>query len=152
MMNVQVQNGKAVRVATNNELKAELGDTWYRDRSWQSRNDWHKLGYDHVVELAQQLTESTGKLYLGVDSGPGVSPRYDIVEAPKVGDLVSYGFNGDCYPCGKIVKISPSHQVTACDDDGREFKFYRRRMTGSWLYNKTWHLVMGHVSTQNPSF
>jgi hypothetical protein len=30
--------------------------------------------------------------------------------------------------------------------------FYRKRLTGTWLYDKTWALVNGHHYTQNPEF
>lgn len=110
---------------------------------------WDYTGFDHVQRLAQELTEETGKLFLGVDSGESVSPRYDVVEAPKVGEAVSYAFNGDYYPCGTIESISASLRVIVTTTG---HKFYRKRQSGRWVYSKTWSLVKGHHNDKNPSF
>lgn len=157
MLYVKIENGKAVRAATVEELAAEYptetGGAWCR-YGWQDRNDWHKLGYENVCRIAAELSAATGRLYLGTDAGPCVSPRYDVVEAPKVGDKVSKSFNGDSYPCGEVVSVSTSGRtVTARTANGILWKFYRRRLTGSWILSGgTWSLISGHVSKQNPSF
>jgi len=66
----------------------------------------------HEVELiAEQLTEIMGVKYLAYDNGAGTSHRYGVMVPPKVGDDVSYGFNGDYYPCGKIVRITPGWRI-----------------------------------------
>jgi len=158
MMYVKIENGKAVRAATAEELAAEYDEIYSkrarRRDGWQDRNDWRELGYDGVCRIAAELSAATGRLYLGTDAGPHVSPRYDVVEAPRVGDKVSRSFNGDSYPCGDVVSISASGRViTARESDGSLRKFYRRRQTGSWIQSGgTWSLIGGHVSERNPSF
>ena len=120
---------------------------------WETRNDWPN--HERVEQIAAELTEATGRLYLGTDAGPSTSPRYDVVEAPRVGDPASYAFNCDSYPCGEVVRVSAApacRVVTTRDAAGSERKFYRRRQSGSWINRGTWHLVRGHVSEQNPSF
>lgn len=111
---------------------------------------WNYTSFEQVTKLAQELTVAiAGELFLPTDAGEHVSPRYDVIKAPKVGDKVSYAFNGDCYVCGKIIGISPSYRLITTDS-GKTF--YRKRLTGTWLYNKTWALVNGHHYTQNPEF
>jgi hypothetical protein len=77
------------------------------------------------------------------------SPRYDVIQLPKVGDDCSYAFNGDYYPCGQVKSISKSLKIIVTTEGQ---KFYRRGETGTWKYNKTWSLVKGHISKLNPEF
>lgn len=115
------------------------------DLVWQNRWDWTtKATVDH---LAEQITEYAGELFISIDNGTSVSPRFDIIRAPKVGDEVSMGFNGDYYPQGKIKAISSSLKVITL---GNGKRFYRRRETGSWIHNQTWSLIPGTLNTQNP--
>ena len=60
------------------------------------------------------------------------------------------GFNGDYYPCGTIVKISPTlKKITT--SDGKEF--YRVKQTGSWrLKGTSFYMVKGTHDKRNPSF
>jgi hypothetical protein len=109
----------------------------------ETRNDWKT--FDKAAEVADVL----GTEYIATDAGPNVSPRYDVIKLPKVGDKVSKAFNGDSYPCGVIVKISKT--LKAITTDGGDV-FYRVRQTGSWRNQGTWSLVPGHVSKLNPSF
>lgn len=88
-------------------------------------------------------------VYIPTDAGSSVSPRYDVQEAPKVGDMVSRGFNGDYYPAGQIVKISKSLKRIETDT-GKVF--FRVRQTGSWRNDGTWSMVQGHRKELNPSF
>lgn len=114
---------------------------------WQNRNDWKS--YERVQRIARLLEATTSKKFLATDAGPHVSPRYDIIEPPKVGDKVSYGFNGDYYPDGEIVKITKTYQITTSTGN----KYLRRRNTGTWLRTGgTWALVPGHINERNPSF
>jgi len=76
---------------------------------WMTRHDFKSM--EDADKIAKSATEATGKVYLPVDSGYGVSPRFDVIEAPTVGDDVSYAFNGDYYPCGQIKSISDSYRV-----------------------------------------
>lgn len=107
------------------------------------------IDFEHAAGVAKVLTDKTGDLWIATDAGPGVYPRYDVVEAPKVGEKVSYAFNGDYYPCGEIVSISESLRVIKTSSGKR---FYRRKLTGAWINNGTWCLVPGHVSRLNPEF
>jgi hypothetical protein len=101
-------------------------------------------------EAATTLTQETGKLHIATDEGEWVSPRYSVIEAPAVGDEVSYAFNGDYYPCGRIVKVSTSLRVIKTDTGAT---FYRRRQSATWKKEGgTWSLVRGHRSEKNPSF
>lgn len=113
---------------------------------WQSRHDW--TDNDVVAETARLLSEATNELYIAVDKGNFVSPRYDIIKAPKVGDEVSMGFNGDYYPVGKIESISDTMRVIVAGGK----MFYRKRQTGAWLYSKTFTLIPGTRDERNPSF
>ena len=108
---------------------------------------WDYKDMAHVERLASELSEATGSLYVATDAGSGVSPRYDVIKAPAVGDAVSYAFNGDYYEDGEIVAVSSSLKVVTTSS-GK--KYYRKALTGRWLYSKTWTLVQGHRNEQNP--
>lgn len=103
------------------------------------------------LEQAQQVVDlfSEKEELMAVDKGEWVSPRFDIVRKPKVGDEVSMCFNGDYYPCGTIVKISDSMKLITTST-GK--KFYRRKLTGVWLYSQTFGLIQGNHSKMNPEF
>lgn len=115
------------------------------DYDYQNRNDWK------TFEQAEQIAKALGAGYIATDAGDHVSPRYDVIELPKIGDEVSYAFNGDYYPCGKIEKISkkPEYRRIATTDGT---VFYRRGNTGTWKHNQTWSLVAGHINKRNPEF
>ena len=79
-------------------------------------------------------------------------PFYEVARLPQVGDEISYGFNGDSYPCGTIIKISKTmKKITGSEGD----LFWRdqspRRRT-TWRKNKTWTMTRGHTFKQNPHF
>lgn len=112
-----------------------------------TRHDWKS--HEAACDVAAKVTAKEGELYIGIDCGSSVYPRYDIIKAPVVGDEVSYSFNGDTYPDGKIVKISESMRVITTDTGN---KYYRRRLTGAWKRHQTWTLVRGHRYEQNPHF
>ena len=114
---------------------------------WMTRHDIESL--EHAGEIAESAQKATGKLYLPVDSGSGVWPRFDVIEAPAVGEAVSYAFNGDYYPCGHIKSISASFRLITTTGGQ---KFYRRKQSANWKYNGVWSLVDGHHSELNPSF
>lgn len=130
----------------NPQERYELG----RAATIQSRNDWRSLA--EVQTIAQQLQDHTGELYEGTDAGAHVSPRYDVIAMPNVGDAVSYYFNGDSTPCGHIVAVSASRRVITTRDGESVKRFYRRRMSGAWVNAGTWSLQSGHVHSRNPSF
>ncbi len=132
------------RVATGKILSAKVAQGAYP--GVETRNDWKT--FDDAKEVAAAL----GSEYIATDAGSNVSPRYDVQKLPKIGEKVSYAFNGDSYPCGTIIAISKSLKVITTKDGENVKKFYRVRETGCWRNNRTWSLVSGHVYKQNPSF
>ena len=141
MFYIEFKDGKAVNVT---DVYPEDGG------AFESRWDWHhKDGFETVTKIAKELTEATGRHFIGTDAGSSTAPRYDIVEVPKVGDDVSYAFNGDSYPCGQIKSISDSLRLITTTDGS---KFYRVRQTGCWRMNGTWSLVAGVHNERNPHF
>jgi hypothetical protein len=59
------------------------------------------------------------------------------------------GFNGDYYPEGKIAKVSADKRIVTLENGKR---FFRRRLTSAWVYDKTWSLIAGTRNERNPSF
>jgi hypothetical protein len=114
---------------------------------WMTRHDFKSL--DHASQIAQSATEATGKRYLPIDNGNSAWPRFDVIEAPAVGESVSYAFNGDYYPCGHIKSISASFRLITTTEGQ---KFYRHRQSANWVYGGIWSLVDGHRNELNPSF
>lgn len=121
----------------------------------ENRNDWKSF------EAAQEVAALLGPLYVATDAGPYVSPRYDVIDLPQVGADVSYGFNGDAYPCGKIKSISkgPGYRriVAGPDFSGKDRTFWRRCRDGQptgggWINEGTWSLIPGTVDKHNPEF
>jgi len=133
---------------------------WTRDQNFENRNDWKT--FEEAVRVAMALNAAEAAkvpaertVYIPTDAGAHVSPRYDVEALPKVGDDVSYGFNGDSYPCGKITSISKGpdyRRIVAKNDAGTECVFWRLRKTGSWKYQQTWSLMKGVHNERNPSF
>jgi len=115
--------------------------------NWINRNSFTRRAAISVAEEANALND--GHHYLASDEGPNVYPRFDVIRAPALGDKVSYAFNGDSYPDGEIIKISPTFKVIATSTGSR---YYRRGHRSSWVKDGTWSLVIGHVYKQNPSF
>jgi len=103
--------------------------------------------FEEVEELAKWATEKTGAIWLAYDDGASTYPRFGIFQPPKVGDEVSYAFNGDYYPCGKITKITKGWRITT--SEGKVFN--RKKQRPQWLMvGGTWSLVQGHIERQNP--
>ncbi len=116
----------------------------------RSRLNWRSFA--EVAALAARLNEKDpqGPRYLPVDQGGSCHPRFDIIIAPKVGDPVSYAFNGDYYPDGVITRISESCRVVATSGG---HVYFRRKATSSWIQaGGTWRLVQGHRSDKNMEF
>lgn len=132
--------GVATGVTAASEAIAATGGRY--ESTW----DWNAK--DVVDDIAAKLTEVTGDLYLAVDGGPHSRPRFSVFKAPKVGDEVSKGFNGDYYPCGKIVAISKTMKKIVTDDGT---VFYRRSTT-RWLDGGTFVMVRGVHNERNPHF
>lgn len=112
-----------------------------------TRHELHKFADAQV--LAEKATRLTGETWLPADDGPNRYPRFDVIQAPKLGDLVSRSFNGDSYPAGKIVQISSSFRRVKTDDGT---VFYRVGNSASWRNNQTWWMISGHHHELNPSF
>lgn len=144
MLWVKLKNGLPVDVRHRFPGELKLGE-W--DGSWQNRCDW--TSFEEVQRIAAYVTAVSREDYVGIDEGDCCSPRYDVVRAPRVGDLVSYGFNGDSYPDGEIVSVSKTMQVIT--STGKRYR--RRGKTGTWLRTGgTWSLIHGHISERNPHF
>jgi hypothetical protein len=109
----------------------------------ETRNVWK------TFEAAKEVAAVLGADYIATDAGPNVSPRYDVIKLPKIGDKVSKAFNGDSYIAGTIKSISKSLRLIVTDDGD---KFYRVRETGCWRSQNTWSMQPGHVEKRNPSF
>lgn len=135
------------------EEAAGNADVWWsktdgtHGTGWASRNDFDSMML--AQQIADSATRLTGRTYIATDAGEGCYPRYDVIEAPAVGDEVSYAFNGDYYPCGTIVSISKSMKLIVTST-GR--KFYRSRQSGSWINGGMWSMVAGHIERLNPEF
>lgn len=138
MLYIDSNSGKVI----SSEQAKERG---YADT--MTRHDWKS--YDVAAAVAYDVSNAEHALYIAIDCGPGVYPRYDIIKAPAVGDDVSYTFNGDYYPDGKIASISESLRIVVTDTGN---KYYRHKLTGAWKRHKTWTLVRGHITERNPHF
>lgn len=111
--------------------------------------------YAQAVETAKVLTEKYGVPFLGEDRGEWTRPQFAVIAGFQVGEPVSYGFNGDYYPCGFITSISGidgNRKIEATDNRSHKRLFWRRRKTASWVHDQTWGLVHGWHNELNPSF
>lgn len=107
--------------------------------------------FERAESVAARLSsEQPDKVWLPVDRGSNVWPRYTVIEFPfHVGQEVSMGFNGDWYPQGKIAKISDNYRIVTLENGKR---FFRRKLTEGWRHEGTWSLTRGVVDERNPSF
>jgi len=112
-------------------------------------SDWDITDFEHATQHAKELTESTNIHYIPVDRGPHTAPQFSITVVPQIGDEVSYAFNGDSRPYGTITKVSKTLKVITTST-GK--KYYRKNLTSTWKYAKTWSLVNGHHDERNPHF
>lgn len=139
-----------VTAISNNVPADAIGpEAWWSptQAGWACRSDFKTL--EMAEKIAAKASTLTGDIYIATDAGEGCYPRFDVIQAPAVGDKVSYAFNGDYYPCGTIVSISKSMKLITTST-GR--KFYRSRQSGSWLNGGMWSMVAGHISRLNPEF
>jgi hypothetical protein len=141
MLHFYEQDGKLVATSDYQSIpKDALGP----NGTYTSRWDFKTI--EIAQGIAKRLNDQAGKeLYLATDGGRHISPRYDVIELPQVGDEVSYSFNGDSYPCGTIVKITKTLQIVT--SDGKRFMY----KNGGWKH-QGWWLVKGHRYEQNPHF
>ena len=131
-------------------ISGNLTDEQHCDPSWISRHDIRS--FEHAEQIASQANAmvGAGTILIPVDRGEGCWPRYDVVQAPKVGEKISLGINGDYYPDGEIVKISGKDHRIVTTSTGR--KYYRRRQSSVWIADKVYAMVHGHISRLNPEF
>lgn len=138
------------RLDDNGNVVQVLEDGHSSEHNIVSRHDFNS--FEDATRVANSASEAMGKTYIATDSGAHCYPRFDVVEPPKVGDEVSYGFNGDYYPCGKITKISAGPLFRRIETDSGKV-FYRRKLSGAWVMTGgTWSLVPGVRNDKNPSF
>lgn len=145
MFYVRIENGRAVEVRSVEEMAAT--ERRKHNLRFESRHDWKT--WERVEDIAEELNAAMpARTFLAVDSGPNVSPRFDVIEAPVLGAEVSMSFNGDSYPVGTITKISASFRRVETSD-GKVF--FRRRRTAMWSEG-TFVLIPGVHNDRNPSF
>lgn len=135
-------------------------DMWARQQDgsygagWLNRNDISQ--HPAPMMFAQQIADSAsallGRACIATDAGDCVSPRYDVIEAPMVGDEVSMGFNGDYYPVGKIVAIQKNYRRIRVEGPRGPLIFSRRKESGSWANRGMWSLVPGVRNEWNQEF
>ena len=116
---------------------------------------FHRIdSYSDAEVIAMEMTTRSGRLFIAEDRGDHTRPRYAVVQAPRVGDKASYGFNGDSYECGYITKISGQNmRRIETTEEGRPTRvFWRRKLSSSWKYDQTWSLMVGHHNERNPEF
>lgn len=125
-------------------LKSELGGVKFD--SVEDSCDFKS--FDQTKQIAEEVSALTGKQWLACERD-GCSPRFTIIQAPQIGDKVSSGFNGDYYPEGEIIKITPTFRVTT--STGKQFN--RSKNSCGWIAKGgTFFMVAGHVSRQNLEF
>jgi len=147
MLYFRIINDKVTAIAP------ELTDGQHQDPTWIARHNIRS--FEQAQQIAEQATAlhaamlpaAQRETFIAVDEGNSRWPQFDVQALPKVGDKVSYAFNGDCYPDGEITKISDSKRVIYTSTGHR---FYRWRLSGSWLYDRMWYLVPGHIREWNP--
>lgn len=140
------------------------GEERPRELNGYSRLYSHRLEtYEQAIAAAERLSEEQGAQYWAEDRGANVSPRYAVIRAFTIGEPVSYGFNGDSYPCGRIVAMSAlpkgsskaeGHRIITVEDhNGVRKQFWRRKKSASWKTSGgTWSLQHGWHNDRNPSF
>lgn len=134
-----------------NNVVTGFTNEWKPNGNYESRHDWKTM--IAAESRAVQLNFALGKLdeFIAIDNGAHVSPRFDIIRRPHVGDKISYAFNGDSYPDGTITKISGKNFKIVTTDTGSVY--YRRKFSGGWVKKGgTWSMIKGHHDERNPSF
>lgn len=151
MFYIRLHNGLP-REVTNTHPDHDSGQ-WAKNpnsgkaRGWMTSRDFDS--FESAKKIAGYLSFMTGATYLPADEGESISPRYRVIKAPALGEDVSKSFNGDSYPCGKIVKITPTWQVTTSDGS----KFRRFKETGGWREaGRGFWMVAGIHDERNPHF
>lgn len=101
-------------------------------------------------DRAELLTNQTGEHHVAYESNYSIN-RFIAQRLPQVGDDASMGFNGDYYPCGKIVRISPTYnRITTSNGVA-----FTRVGPCSWVRGGkrgTFSLIQGVINRRNPEF
>ena len=150
--------GAVVEISNEFPEACRQPGAWARDingnygAGWLNRNDIRDLA--HAQELAASAGANLGAGFLAIDRGAHVSPRYDVIEAPALGDEVSMAYNGDYYPVGKVVGISKGYKQIRVDGPRGKKVFYRKggENGAGWLAERMWRLVGGVQDRLNPEF
>lgn len=121
---------------------------------WFNRWDVDSMATaEAIAEALNAKSMRQGKsanAYTAADSGPSVSPRFDVIRAPQVGDEVSSYFNGDGYPEGKVTRVSVSLRRVQTSTGA---VFYRQGASARWIKaGGTWAMISGHYNDRNPHF
>lgn len=111
------------------------------------RHDWERSSLKCVTELAEHATKQFGQQYIPTHNQS--MTEFGMVAVPKVGDEVSYAFNGDYCPCGTIVRVTDKFTVITSTGD----RFRRVKNTAGWKKEGgTWWLVNGHDDRRSEEF
>jgi len=123
-------------IVTEISDKRQIGEDWICGHDFKS--------FEQAEEVATAASEFAGIEYIPTES----NGYFEVIEAPKELEPVSYYFNGDSYPCGYIKTISKTlKKITTTEGK----VFYRRKRSGSWMMGP-WSMIHGHHYEQNPHF
>lgn len=149
MLWFNIASNGAVQVKPHDKMTDQEMDT--HQSGWKNRNDFHSFA--QAERIAIQASASDGEIYIATDGGPGMSPRYDVIKLPSIGDPVSRGFNGDYYPTRRArLPGSATDRSTGglrpipawCSGGGAPRVAGSARAPGAW-----WR---GHHDERNPEF
>lgn len=102
-----------------------------------------------AIDRQNELNDLEPGQWFWYDAGYCVG-KYKVAKLPQVGEEVSMYFNGDAYPCGTITSVSKSGLIVKTSE-GRTFR-RQAKHPACWLHEKTFAMIPGRVSKQNPSF
>lgn len=113
---------------------------------WADRNDVKTI--EQCTDIADQITAITGNVCLASKEGSYFCFTY----APKIGDDVSSGFNGDSSYVGKVTKIGKNYSnIYVTDESGNETVFRKKKNMSTWKDGYR-YLCVGIHNTYNPHF
>lgn len=153
MMYILLKNSNVVgfthkNVFTGTSKFADTGENLPEFDQVLCEHDLNEKTFEQVQVLADEASAFFGTTYIAAENR-NCSPKYRIIAPPKVGDPVSYTFNGDYTPCGHVVKVTKTLMVRT--STGKCFR--RKGRTAAWvLPGGTFSLVHGHVDRRNPEF
>lgn len=117
-----------------------LGDRWH----WESNAD--RRTEDEAKKIAELATALTGNVWISGNSSTG---NFQIIEAPKIGDDVSEGFNGDYDYVGTITAITPTWRITT--STGVKFSRVKNSLGWKRVHSNT-SMIHGIINARNPHF